>query len=72
MSVDLNTLKTAGPTITALTRPFWDAAAEGRLKIQHCEDCGKAVFYPRPIWSKRLVWKDASGRGSAQVFFGRA
>ena len=72
MPVDLNTLKTAGPTITALTRPFWDAAAEGRLTIQHCEDCGKAVFYPRPIcphcWSRRLVWKDASGRGRLKSF----
>ncbi|TPJ36996.1 zinc ribbon domain-containing protein [Mesorhizobium sp. B2-8-3] len=72
MSVDLNTLKTAGPTITALTKPFWDAAAEGRLTIQHCEDCGKAVFYPRPIcphcWGGRLVWKDASGRGRLKSF----
>ena len=72
MSVDLNTLKTPAPTITALTQPFWDAAAEGRLKIQHCEDCGKAVFYPRPMcphcWSKRLVWKEASGRGQLKSF----
>lgn len=72
MSVDLNALKTAGPTITVLTKPFWDAAAEGRLKIQRCEDCGKAVFYPRPIcphcWSKRLVWLDASGKGRLKSF----
>jgi len=72
MSVDLNTLKTAGPTITALTAPFWEAAADGRLKIQHCEDCGKAVFYPRPIcphcWSRRLAWRDASGKGRLKSF----
>ncbi|TPM24093.1 zinc ribbon domain-containing protein [Mesorhizobium sp. B2-3-5] len=72
MSVDLNALKTAGPTITALTAPFWNAAAEGRLTIQRCEDCGEAVFYPRPIcphcWSKRLVWQDASGKGRLKSF----
>ncbi|MBZ9742683.1 MULTISPECIES: Zn-ribbon domain-containing OB-fold protein [unclassified Mesorhizobium] len=72
MSVDLNTLKTPAPTITALTQPFWNAAAQGRLKIQHCEDCGKAVFYPRSMcphcWSKRLVWKEASGRGHLKSF----
>ena len=72
MSIDFNALKTPGPTSTALTQPFWDAAAQGRLKIQHCEDCGKAVFYPRPIcphcWSRRLVWKDASGRGRLKSF----
>ena len=72
MSVDLNALKTPGPTITALTQPFWDAVTQGRLKIQHCEDCAKAVFYPRPMcphcWSKRLVWKEASGRGQLKSF----
>ncbi|QKC94678.1 Zn-ribbon domain-containing OB-fold protein [Mesorhizobium sp. NZP2298] len=72
MSVDLDTLKTPAPTITASTQPFWDAAAQGRLKIQHCEDCDKAVFYPRPMcphcWSKRLVWTEASGRGQLKSF----
>ena len=72
MSVDLNALKTAGPTITALTKPFWEAAAEGRLKIQRCENCSRAVFYPRPIcphcWSPRLVWKEASGNGRLKSF----
>ncbi|RAZ92590.1 hypothetical protein DPM33_01445 [Mesorhizobium hawassense] len=72
MSIDLNTLKTPGPTITALTKPFWDAAAEGRLTIQRCKDCSTAVFYPRPIcpycWSKRLAWHDASGKGRLKSF----
>ena len=72
MPVDLNTLKTPGPTTTALTQPFWDAAAEGRLTIQRCEDCAKAVFYPRPIcphcWSKQLIWEDASGRGRLKSY----
>jgi uncharacterized OB-fold protein len=72
MPIDFNALKTPAPTSTALTQPFWDAAAQGRLKIQHCEDCGKAVFYPRPMcphcWSKRLVWKEAAGRGQLKSF----
>ncbi len=63
--MDFDLLKAPGPTITALTAPFWQAADEGRLIVQHCEECGKAVFYPRPIcphcWSERLVWRDASG-----------
>lgn len=72
MSVDLDLLKTPGPTITTLTAPFWQAASEGRLVIQSCEACGKAVFYPRPIcphcWSNRLVWREASGRGRLKSF----
>lgn len=70
--MDLDLLKTPGPTITVLTAPFWKAAEEGRLIIQRCEACDKAVFYPRNIcphcWSDRLVWKDASGRGRLKSF----
>ncbi|HSX75788.1 MAG TPA: OB-fold domain-containing protein [Shinella sp.] len=70
--MDLDLLKIPGPTITALTAPFWAAAQEGRLSIQHCEDCDNAVFYPRALcphcWSERLVWKDASGRGRLKSF----
>lgn len=65
--VDLDFLMAPGPTMTALSAPFWDAAAQGRLSLQHCEACGQHCFYPRPIcphcWSDRLVWKTVSGRG---------
>lgn len=65
--MDFDLLRAPGPTITALSAPFWEAADEGRLMIQHCQDCGSAVFYPRPIcphcWSARLAWKDARGTG---------
>jgi uncharacterized OB-fold protein len=72
MSIDLDLLKTPGPTITTLTAPFWEAASQGRLLIQSCEECGKAVFYPRPFcprcWSNRLAWLEASGRGRLKSF----
>lgn len=62
---DLAELKVPGPTITALTRPFWAAAAAGRLLVQRCPDCGGANLYPRAIcpacWSDRLGWEEASG-----------
>jgi len=28
---------------------FWNAAAEGRLRIQHCDDCGALVHPPKPV-----------------------
>lgn len=69
---DLSDLKVPGPTITQLTAPFWDAAEAGRLHLQHCEACQRAVFYPRRIcphcWSDRLVWREASGRGHLKSF----
>ena len=69
---DLSTLNVPGPTPIPLTEPFWQAAAEGRLLIQRCGGCERAVFYPREIcphcWSDRLAWEEASGRGRLKSF----
>ena len=50
------------------TRPFWDAAREGRLLVKRCADCGRAHFYPRPFcphcWSEQVDWEVASGRAT--------
>jgi uncharacterized protein len=70
--IDLAALKVAGPTVTVLTRPFWDAASEGHLLVQRCGDCGRAVLYPRAIcpgcWSGDLSWEEASGEGWLRSF----
>lgn len=51
---------------------FWAAAAQGRLLLPTCTDCGKAHWYPRAVCplcgSQRLEWKQASGRGSLYAF----
>lgn len=36
------------PDVTDLTRPFWTAAAEGRLVMQKCARCGTVNFLPKP------------------------
>jgi uncharacterized OB-fold protein len=50
------------------SRPFWEGLARGELRIQRCDSCGKAVFYPRSIcphcFADRLSWITASGRGT--------
>jgi len=55
------------PTPDPSTQPWWDAAAEGRLLIKRCADCGAAHFYPRPFcplcWSPAVDWEEVSGRG---------
>lgn len=30
-------------------KPFWDAAKQRRLTVQHSTDCGQRYFYPRPF-----------------------
>jgi len=72
MTSDLAALEVPGPTATPLTEPFWEAAAEGRLLLQRCGACGRAVFYPRAIcphcWRDALVWEEASGAGRLKSF----
>jgi len=58
------------PRIDTLTKPFWDAARENRLVVQHCTACGDTHFPPSPVCPNCLsldqVWQDASGRGTLQ------
>ncbi|MGN6101392.1 MAG: Zn-ribbon domain-containing OB-fold protein [Devosia sp.] len=71
-SADYADLAVPGPTVTALTRPFWEAAAAGRLLLQRCRDCRRWVFYPRATcpycWSEALDWAEASGRGRLRTW----
>jgi uncharacterized protein len=56
------------PVIEDDTRPFWEAAREGRLLIRSCSACGVKHYYPRPFcpscWSDQVEWVEASGRAS--------
>lgn len=55
------------PPVSPETKPFWDAAAEGRLLIKTCRSCGQAHYYPRAIcpfcFGEATEWLPASGRG---------
>jgi uncharacterized OB-fold protein len=61
-----------GPPVTDETRPFWDAAAQGRLLIKQCTACGRPHYYPRSICphcgSDRTEWREASGRGTIYTY----
>ena len=56
------------PQQSELARPYWEAAAEGRLLLQCCSTCGKLRHYPRLLcdacYSDAVGWKAASGRGT--------
>jgi uncharacterized OB-fold protein len=55
-----------------VTAPYWRAAAEHRLVLPRCQDCGTAFFYPRRFcpscWSARIGWFDAAGTGTVWSF----
>ncbi|NRF72014.1 Zn-ribbon domain-containing OB-fold protein [Aquincola sp. S2] len=56
------------PAITDLTRPFWNAAAEGRLLLPRCNACGQHFFRPEVACTHCFAtdwqWVPASGRGT--------
>jgi uncharacterized OB-fold protein len=56
------------PGTDAFTRPYWDAAAQGRLLIRRCAACGRAHHYPREFcphcWSEHVAWEQACGRAT--------
>lgn len=55
------------PEITDVSRPYWDALAEGRLIYQECRQCGAAWLPPRPQCPQCLeaapYWRPAAGMG---------
>jgi len=49
------------------TRPYWDAAREGVLRMRHCPACDRPHFYPRalcPFCQNDTEWVDVSGNGT--------
>ena len=61
-----------GPSVNPETKPFWDAAAAGKLLVKRCTACGERHHYPRAICpfcgSDRTEWKDATGMGVIYSF----
>lgn len=56
------------PAVTALTQPFWNAAAQGRLLLPRCNACGQHFFRPEVACTHCFAtdwqWAEASGRGT--------
>jgi uncharacterized OB-fold protein len=55
------------PIVNPENKPFWDAAAQGRLLIKRCRDCSQPHYYPRALcpfcFSDATEWIDAKGTG---------
>ena len=55
------------PAVTEETEPFWTAAQEGRLLVEHCTACGAESFPPRGICracrARTVGFAEVTGRG---------
>lgn len=56
------------PTVSAETKPFWDAALNGKFLLQRCRNCNKYQTHYRAFcchcWSTDVEDVEASGKGS--------
>ena len=55
------------PAVTPESKPFFDAAAEGKFLLKRCQACGEGHWYPRAMCpfchSDRTVWEESPGEG---------
>ncbi|MFJ5771105.1 Zn-ribbon domain-containing OB-fold protein [Psychrobacillus sp. NPDC093180] len=60
------------PEIHPEHKEYWDAAAEGKLLIKHCDSCGDYHYYPRVLcpncMSDNTTWIEAKGTGSIYTY----
>lgn len=60
------------PRPVEATKPFWDALAEGEVRIPRCDACAGWVWYPRlrcnHCLSDRLTWTAVPGTGTVHTF----
>jgi uncharacterized protein len=65
-------LPVPAPRVNIETKPFWDATAEGRLVLPHCNACGFVIWFPREFCPEchatDVTWRDASGEGVIYSF----
>jgi uncharacterized OB-fold protein len=68
--MDAQTLPRPAPT--ALSRPFWEAANQGRLVLQKCRPCGHFRWTPQILCTRCLsedfTWEEVSGEGVIYSF----
>jgi uncharacterized protein len=54
------------------SKPFWDAAQEGKFLIKRCNACGEPHWYPRTICpfchSSDTSWQESKGEGAIYTF----
>ncbi|WP_119157079.1 Zn-ribbon domain-containing OB-fold protein [Caldimonas tepidiphila] len=64
--------KIPAPHVLPESKPFWDAADQGRLLLKRCAACGQVHHYPRDICpfclSEDTHWVESAGTGTLYSF----
>jgi uncharacterized OB-fold protein len=66
------TLPAPEPDVQDDARPYWEAAAEGRLLLPRCRSCATVIWYPRGFCpacgSLEVEWIELPGTGEVYSF----
>ena len=66
------TRRIPAPSQNSESKPFWDAAKEGKFLIKRCKACGEPHWYPRTICpfchSSDTSWQESKGEGVIYTF----
>ncbi|CAI7978364.1 Zn-ribbon domain-containing OB-fold protein [Frankia sp. Hr75.2] len=67
-----NGLPAPTPIVTEEARPYWEAAAQGRLLLPRCPACATVIWYPRSFCPDCLAadveWFEATGTGTVYSY----
>jgi uncharacterized OB-fold protein len=60
--------KIPAPSVNPENKPYFDAAAGGKLVLKFCNSCKQVHHYPRALcpfcFSDQTEWRDAKGTGT--------
>lgn len=59
------------PPVTPENERYWAAAADGRLLVRECPDCGLVYHYPSALCPDCFAdaeWREAAGAGTVYSF----
>jgi uncharacterized OB-fold protein len=66
------TRRIPAPAQNLESKPFWDAAAEGRFLVKRCTACDKVHWYPRNMCpfchSLATEWVESPGEGAIYTY----
>ena len=66
------TRRIPAPSQNLESKPFWDAAKEGRFLVKRCNACGEVHWYPRTMCpfchSTDTSWQESKGEGAIYTF----
>ena len=60
------------PSVNPENKPYFDAAAAGKLLLKFCNACNAFHHYPRALcphcFSEKADWRDAKGSGTIHTY----